>query len=177
VRAALLALCLGGCSLPGLTSVELYGREATTASDAGADDAGPDAPAEPAPDASADGAASCPVAPDAALTNINGSVVDRCSRGVVALVGLTGQGSSVRTCASDGKGSWQLLGVKPGCHLTLAASAPGFRTFTADITVLPGNENPSLVISLESLTPISCDVPPPPGTCSCASLPGCQPPP
>jgi hypothetical protein len=157
----LLVLAGSGCSLPGLTSAELFGG-----------DSGP-----PPPDADTpDRIEPCPVgAADLQLANISGSVVDTCSRSVAALVGVTGQGNSLRTCSQVGKGTWQILGIKPGCHLTLAAHAPGWKAWSADVTILPGNSNPSCTITLEPQTPAPCDGPgPTPVACSCAGLPGCQ---
>jgi hypothetical protein len=197
---AALGLLAGGCSLPGLTSAELFGADAAAPRDASPDrDAavdGTDAPADGA-DAAADGVDAaadatdappdssiadatqvpdaCPVGSGAVPANLNGTVVDPCSRPIAALVGVTGQGNNLRTCSQAGKGGWQLLGVKPGCHLTLAAYAPGWKAFSADVTILSGNNNPSFVITLEPQTPAPCSAaPPPPSACSCADLPGCQ---
>jgi hypothetical protein len=169
---AALAVLAGGCSLPGLTSAELFGADAGTSGDAPAD--------APGGSVGADGQeAAGPCLVEAGATepaNINGTVVDACSRPIGALVGITGQGNSLRTCSMAGKGSWQLLGVKPGCHLTLAAYAPGWKASSADVTVLPGNTNPSFTITLEPQTPAPCDGPAPDQSpCTCAGLPGCQP--
>lgn len=98
---------------------------------------------------------------------LTGGVVDDCSSVAIA-ARVTIDGRS--TCSGNQKAYFRLEALHPGGPQTLGAGAPGYRSFTGTMTLMPGfNTAPDI-----RLVPLGgCDATTPPPSCSCTAT-GCQ---